>query len=284
MSTKIAVVTGGNKGIGFGIVKGLCEKFNGIVYLTARDVQRGENAVKELEKLGYKPMFHQLDINDTNSVDKFREYLQETHGGLDVLVNNAAIAFKNDSTVPFAEQAAETIRVNYFSLVRICHAMFPILRPHARVVNLSSSAGHLSRIPGAALREKLASPTLTEDELSTLMNNFVESAKNNRNESDGWGKSAYVVSKVGVSALTFIQQRQFDAEASRRPGIIVNAVHPGYVDTDMTSHKGDWTIEQGADAPLFLALMPVDNSEIKGCYVWKDRRVMDWNAPMEAQY
>lgn len=110
------------------------------------------------------------------------------------------------------------------------------------------------------------------------------SAKNNRNEADGWGKSAYVVSKVGVSALTFIQQRQFDAEASRRPGIIVNAVHPGYVDTDMTSHKGDWTIEQGADAPLFLALMPVDNSEIKGSYVWKDRRVMDWNAPIEAQY
>ncbi|GLV36438.1 uncharacterized protein CBL_08929 [Carabus blaptoides fortunei] len=286
MSTKVAVVTGGNKGIGFGIVKGLCEKFNGIVYLTARDVQRGENAVKELEKLGYKPKFHQLDINDTNSVDLFREYIQETYGGLDVLVNNAAIAFKHDSTAPFSEQAAETIRVNYFSLVRICHAMFPILRPHARVVNLSSSAGQLMRIPGAALREKLGSPSLTEEELSTLMNDFVESAKNNRTEADGWGNSAYAVSKVGVSALTFIQQRQFDTEVSQNgsPGIIVNAVHPGYVDTDMTSHKGDWTIAQGADAPLYLALLPVDNNEIKGSYVWKDRRVLDWKAPIVAQY
>ena len=44
-------VTGGNKGIGYGIVKGLCEKYNGTVYLTARDVGRGEQAVGELKKV-----------------------------------------------------------------------------------------------------------------------------------------------------------------------------------------------------------------------------------------
>jgi NAD(P)-dependent dehydrogenase (short-subunit alcohol dehydrogenase family) len=51
------------------------------------------------------------------------------------------------------------------------------------------------------------------------------------------------VSKVAVSAVTFIQQRAFDADP--REDLVVNTVHPGYVDTDMTSHKGPLTIEQG---------------------------------------
>lgn len=87
-------VTGGNKGIGFAIVKGLCKKFEGLVYLTARDVSRGEAAVAELKKLGFSPVFHQLDITNKTSIEKFRKHLQEKHGGLDILINNAAIAFK----------------------------------------------------------------------------------------------------------------------------------------------------------------------------------------------
>lgn len=74
-------------------MKGLCEKFNGTVYLTARDVSRGQEAVKKLNGLGLKPAFHQLDINDQGSVDKFRDYIKNTYGGLDLLVNNAAIAY-----------------------------------------------------------------------------------------------------------------------------------------------------------------------------------------------
>jgi carbonyl reductase 1 len=60
----------------------------------------------------------------------------------------------------------------------------------------------------------------------------------------GWPNSAYATSKVGVSALTVIQQRAFDADVSR-PDIVINSVHPGYVDTDMTSHKGPLTIHEG---------------------------------------
>ncbi|GLV36437.1 uncharacterized protein CBL_08928 [Carabus blaptoides fortunei] len=287
MSIKVAVVTGANKGIGFGIVKGLCEKFTGTIYLTARDVQRGETAVKELEKLGHKPKFHQLDITDQSSVDRFKDYLKETHGGLDVLVNNVGIAYQMDSPVPFAEQADETMNVNFFGLVRICKALFPLLRPYARVVNVSSSLGHLARIPGKSLREKIGSPTLTEDELVNLMKDFVESSKNNTHETDGWSPSAYFVSKVGVSALSFVHQRQFDAEADKRPGICVNAVHPGFVATDMTKDmdlKPEWSVEQGADAPLYLALLPIENTAVKGCFVWKDRTIYDWKSEDCALY
>lgn len=64
------------------------------MYLTARDVGRGEQAVKKLEELGLKPIFHQLDITDNNSIVRFRDYIASNEGGIDILVNNAAIAFK----------------------------------------------------------------------------------------------------------------------------------------------------------------------------------------------
>lgn len=103
------------------------------------------------------------------------------------------------------------------------------------------------------------------------------SAKNGKNTEDGWGNSAYVVSKVGVSALTIIQQREINKDTSR-PGISINCCHPGYVDTDMTSHKGHLTIEQGAEAPVYLATLPPEENNIKGAYVWFDKQVYDWYA------
>ena len=60
----------------------------------ARDVGRGKTAVAELEKEGLKPNFHQLDISDTQSITALRDYLKEKYGGFDLLVNNAAIAYK----------------------------------------------------------------------------------------------------------------------------------------------------------------------------------------------
>ncbi|KAF4521859.1 hypothetical protein B566_EDAN003733 [Ephemera danica] len=215
----------------------MCERFNGTVYLTARNEALGRAAVAKLNQMGYKPLFHQLDIDDQNSINNFRQFLEDTHGGLDLLVNNAAIAYKNDATEPFGIQAEHTIRVNFFGVLNTCRTLFPLLRSHSRVVNLSSSCGHLSRIDGqepaaSQLRAQFASPSLTEQELCQMMNQF------------GWPNSTYVTSKVGVSALTVIQQRAFDADVSR-PDIVVNSVHPGYIDTDMTSHKGPLTIYEG---------------------------------------
>lgn len=112
--------------------------------------------------------------------------------------------------------------------------------------------------------------------------NRFRSAESNTNEQDGWGSSAYNVSKNGVSVLSFIQQKRLLADD--RKDIVVNAVHPGYVATDMTSHNGDWTVEQGADAALYLALLPQGEKRVKGCYVWKDRAVVDWAADTPSRY
>lgn len=271
--TRVAVVTGGNKGIGYAIVRGLCKQFDGIVYLTARDVTRGQDAVKELEKEGLKPKFHQLDVTDENSISSFRDYLQKTHEGLDILVNNAAIAFKVAATEPFAVQAKETLKVNYFSLRKVCDILYPLLKPHARVVHVSSSAGRLSLIPSESLKKRLSDPNLTEEELDNLMRDFVKAAEAGNHLEKGWANSTYVVSKVGVSALARIHQAMFNSDS--REDLVVNSVHPGYVDTDMSSHKGNLKPDEGAVAPIYAALLP-ENTDIKGKYIWFDKSLVEW--------
>lgn len=93
-SVPVAVVTGSNKGIGFEIVRAMCKQFPGDVYLTARDPGRGQEAVAKLQEEGLHPLFHQLDIDDPQSIRALRDFLKQKYGGLNVLVNNAAIAFK----------------------------------------------------------------------------------------------------------------------------------------------------------------------------------------------
>jgi len=176
-ASRVALVTGSNKGIGFAIVKSLCARFDGVVYLTARDEVRGRAAIEQLKILGLNPHFHQLDINDEASIIRLRDYLNSNYGGLDVLVNNAAIFI--GGSAPFGVQATETLQTNFFSTLNICEILFPLLRPHGRVVNVSSSAGHLTHIKGmesaaVTLRNKLKSPKITKEELCALVHEFVK--------------------------------------------------------------------------------------------------------------
>lgn len=92
---RVALVTGANKGIGLSIVRHLCRQFSGDVVLTARDAARGEAAVQQLQAEGLSPRFHQLDIVDLQSIRALRDFLRREYGGLNVLVNNAGIAFKS---------------------------------------------------------------------------------------------------------------------------------------------------------------------------------------------
>ena len=76
-------------------MRALCKQLdNGVIYLTSRNEERGKEAVAKLNQEGLEPKFHQLDIADQASVDRLRDHLKETYGGLDVLINNAGIAFK----------------------------------------------------------------------------------------------------------------------------------------------------------------------------------------------
>ena len=115
--TKVAIVTGGNKGIGFGVVTGLAKVFDGDVFLTARNVERGMAAVKSLEQENITVKFHQLDIDDPGSNAAIAAFMKAEYGGIDILVNNAGIAFKNAATEPIGHQAKVTVATNYFRLI-----------------------------------------------------------------------------------------------------------------------------------------------------------------------
>lgn len=95
---KVALVTGSNKGIGLAVVRALCKQYDGDVYLTARDAGRGTAAVEGLKAEGLAPLFRQLDINDLESVRAARDFFKAQYGGVDVLINNAGIAFKSKSS------------------------------------------------------------------------------------------------------------------------------------------------------------------------------------------
>ncbi|XP_063628981.1 carbonyl reductase [NADPH] 1-like [Cydia splendana] len=272
MVEKIAVVTGSNKGLGFAVVKGLCQKFNGIVYLTARDENRGREAVKKLEELGLKPKFHQLDVSDERSVEKLANFLNLEHGGLDVLVNNAAI-MDLGQVYPDYEGAKRNIDVNYRSLLTIEKHLFPLLRDGARVVNVTSACGHLSNLKNKKWLDRLLDQNLTTEQLNHFVDEYLDSVKNGTFKKEDFadeGKHAeHRVSKIAVTALTMIQQRKyFDRNIS------INAVHPGHVKTDMA--KGGGVMEPDEAAKVILYLVLDASPDLKGTFMWHDRKLVDW--------
>lgn len=267
---KVAVVTGSNKGIGFAIVRSLYKKFNGVIYLTSRNEDLGRKALNELEKEGVKVNYHQLDIDDINSINSFAKYLKDKYNGLDILINNAAIAYKAADTTPFDIQAEHTTRVNFIGTLNVCNALFPLLKPHARVVNVSSRVGMLKTCKSEELRKKLTSQTATVNDVVDVIKTFIQAAKDGKN--DHISTSAYGMSKVGLTAVTKVHQRQFNNDS--RADLVINACCPGYVDTDMSSHKGHLTIDQGAETPVYLALLP-ENTNIKGEFL-AEQKIMDW--------
>ncbi|EDL03765.1 carbonyl reductase 1, isoform CRA_b [Mus musculus] len=197
-SRPVALVTGANKGIGFAITRDLCRKFSGDVVLAARDEERGQTAVQKLQAEGLSPRFHQLDIDNPQSIRALRDFLLKEYGGLDVLVNNAGIAFKVNDDTPFHIQAEVTMKTNFFGTRDVCKELLPLIKPQGRVVNVSSMVS-LRALKNCRLelQQKFRSETITEEELVGLMNKFVEDTKKGVHAEEGWPNSAYGVTKIG---------------------------------------------------------------------------------------
>ncbi|XP_063357822.1 carbonyl reductase [NADPH] 3-like [Cydia amplana] len=272
MSQKVAVVTGSNKGIGLAVVKALCKRFDGTVYLTSRDEGRGKAAVAELNKLALKPAYHQLDVIDRKSIERFRDHIKKNHGGIDVLVNNAAVA-NSVALYNNYEECKYIVDINYKSLLTIQELLFPLVRNNGRIVNISSDCGHLSNIRNKYWIDRLSKKDLTVADINEFVDWFLESVKNDKfnydDIADNGTVAAYRVAKVGVSALTMLQQKELEQR-----NISVNSMHPGLVRTDMTVGAGFYNTDEAAETPVYLALDAPQT--LKGAYVWYDRKVLDW--------
>ena len=209
MAARVAVVTGSNKGIGLAIVRGLCKQFQGDVYLTSRDEQRGRDALAKLQSEGLSPKYHQLDITDMESVTRLKEFLVQQYGGVDVLVNNAGTAYKMASTAPALEQATNTLHTNFYGLLNMMRGFAPIVKPHGRVTNVTAyHPGLLNRLTSQELRDKFSNPSVTESEVVSLMEQFIEDVREGKHLEKGWCKSLYSSSKAGETALAMVYARQ----------------------------------------------------------------------------
>ncbi|XP_070259783.1 carbonyl reductase [NADPH] 1-like [Myotis yumanensis] len=273
--SRVALVTGANKGIGLAIARDLCRQFSGDVVLTARDTARGRAAVQQLQAEGLSPRFHQLDIQDLQSIRALRDFLRKEYGGLDVLVNNAAIGFTVNDPTPFHIKAEVTMKTNFFGTRDVSTELLPLIKPQGRVVNVSSMES-LRALKNCSpeLQQKFRSDTISEEELVGLMNKFVEDARNGVYHREGWSNRTYGVSKIGVTVLSRIHARNLSAHRSGDK-ILLNACCPGWVRTDLTGPQAPKSPEEGAETPVFLALLPSDAEGPHGQFLF-EKKVEQW--------
>ncbi len=143
--SKVALVTGANKGIGFAAAHELAKQgFH--VLVGARDTERGEEAAEKIKADGLDADFITLDVTDPDSVRAAALEIGENFGGLDVLVNNAAIAQGEKSVRELTIESLETVlETNVYGPLLVTQAFWPLLErgEDARVVNVSSGMGRL---------------------------------------------------------------------------------------------------------------------------------------------
>jgi carbonyl reductase 1 len=261
---RVALVTGANKGIGFEIAKQLSAA--GITTILACRTNGKEAAAS----LGCEHAVY-LDLTDDASIAQCRDYVQQTFGKLDVLVNNAAICF-NDPTLygkvphtPFEQQAHITIETNFFGTYKLTNALLPLLNKSGRIINIASSAGRLGIMNSQEMADLFTHPDLTMDLLETHMNTFVRDVEDGVHLQYGWPNTCYGMSKLGIIAFTKVLARV-------RPDLLVNSVDPGYCATDQNNNQGTRPAAVGALTPFFLATVDAD---FTGKH-WFDEKEIQW--------
>jgi len=246
---RVAVVTGANKGVGFYIAQKLVASGMRVI-AACRDEGRGRQAAASLGA-----EFELLDISSDASIVSFAQSFASKYGYLDVLVNNAAIAFKAADPTPHAAQAEPTLYVNFFGTMRLTDQLLPLLRASGaagrmpRIVNVASMAGRLSQVR-TDLQQHFASPALNRQHLVTLVQKYIADVKSGRHREEGWGNSNYGFSKLALIAYTRMVARE---EGNL---MLVNACCPGYCKTDMSSNQGGQPPEVGARTAAMCALLP----------------------------
>jgi carbonyl reductase 1 len=287
---RVAVVTGGNKGIGFYIAAQLATsgQFSDVI-IGCRDPHRGLKAQDELRSMvvggnndaisstaaAANIRYVPLTIGDTSSHSDFCRRMEEEFGGkVDVLVNNAGFAYKGSDPTPFQQQTEKTLDINYFGLVDFTEKMIPLLQRGSdpRVVNVASMAGRLNQV-SPQLQKQFTDPNLTIPKLNALMLQFQHDVQDGTHQQQGWSNTNYGMSKLGVIAATKVWARQYNDNDNG--SIRFMACCPGYCSTDMSSHRGTRSPQDGAKNAVMLATMNDPSLPPNGCF-FQNYKVSTW--------
>ena len=232
---KIAVVTGGNRGIGLEICRELAALGIDVV-LTARDERKGVAACEHLRGGRAQVRFRRLDVADEASIREFARWAEAELGRWDILVNNAGVL--NDRTVTSLDIDAatfrETIEINLTGALLLSQAGAAMMRRnrYGRIVNVSTDmATHESGLAAG-------------------------------------GYPAYRISKAALNAMTRVMAADLSGT-----NVLVNAMSPGWVRTDMGGAGAPRSVEQGADTAVWLATLP-DSGPTGGYF--RDRKPIAW--------
>ncbi|HEY7082228.1 MAG TPA: SDR family oxidoreductase [Nitrososphaeraceae archaeon] len=210
----VAIVTGGNRGIGFEICKELC-RVGCIVVLTSRNEEEGRLAVSKLDH-DDNVVYRRLDVTDSKDISSLRDWILETYGRVDILINNAGVYLDEGVSVFDVDEKImqDTLAVNFYGAFHMCRVFVPIMRQngYGRIVNVSSGYGAISEMSGYV--------------------------------------AAYRISKVALNALTLIMANELKGE-----NIKINAVCPGWVQTDMGGDMAPISPDHAAKDIVHFALI-----------------------------
>jgi NAD(P)-dependent dehydrogenase (short-subunit alcohol dehydrogenase family) len=226
---KIALISGGNKGIGLETGRALA-KLGYAVLLGSRDVPKGEVAAKQLRAEGLDARAVKLDVTKAEDIAAVAAMIEAKFGKLDVLVNNAGVMQEkgwthNCTSTTDPVKLRATFETNLFAAVALTQAVLPSLRKAeaARIVNVSSILGSVG------LQATKGSPTY-----STKL-------------------FAYNSSKAALNMFTIHLAHEL-----RHTKIKVNSAHPGWVKTDLGGSGAPMDAKEGAVTEVQLATLPED--------------------------
>ncbi|OWF55653.1 Carbonyl reductase [NADPH] 1 [Mizuhopecten yessoensis] len=230
MSRRVAVVTGANRGIGLAVVRNLCKKFNGDVILTSRMTPKGKDALRVLQKEGLNPVFHELDITQSESIWMLRKYIEDHYGGIDILINNAAVSFDKGEKVPIFRKAQLCFEIDFFGTLNVNKLFLPLLRPHARVVIMTNGYIGLHSALNGDAKSRFNVDSLRLYDLEVLANEYLKAVKYGTYQKFGWPESPSQCAKILLVEMASILSKTL--ENDQRRNLLVNACCPGWTRSD----------------------------------------------------
>ena len=254
---KIVLITGSNKGIGYGIIEALLKKKSKLrIVLTSRNESLGLASYNQLlQKYPYSKndfFYHQLDITKAQSISNIISWIKKEFGKIDYLVNNAGLG--SHGNYHDINTHNSILEVNVFATINFTEEMLKneMINKKGKIILLGSMMGNLNSLSSSKLKKEFKNAKTYQD-LLNLTNAFKTSFKNKTIDQDGWCINTYSVSKMVVNTYARVLSLRSEIENN---DISVYAAHPGWVKTDMTGPEAPLTIEQGTVNEVFLIELP----------------------------